>query len=313
MVSALGSLFMYSLSTCWNSNRHTDGRAMLREIRDLGFEYAELSHGIRISLLPGIIEAVDAGEIKISTLHNFCPLPIGVNHAAPNLFKFTSFDARERENAFKHSMKTLETAARLKAQLVVLHMGCIDMKEYTDRLLDMLENGAKETTKYQKLCLEAEEKREQKKEKHLQFAAEMLLRLAEIAARFDLKLGIENREALEEIPLDSDFGFFFREFTDPRICYWHDTGHAQIKENLGFIQHAMHLEALADRLAGFHIHDVQFPGRDHCPPGSGMIDFAALKPFVRPDHIKVFELNPGVPDEDLQAGVAHLKAIWGEV
>src|SRR5690242_21392443 len=125
---------MYSLSTCWNSNRHTDGRTMLREIRDLGFEYAELSHGIRISLLPGIMEAVDAGEIKISTLHNFCPLPIGVNHAAPNLFKFTSFDARERENAYRHSIKTIETAARLKAPLVVLHMGCIDMKEYTDRL-----------------------------------------------------------------------------------------------------------------------------------------------------------------------------------
>ena len=44
---------MYSLSSCWNSNRHTDGRAMLREIRELGFDYAELSHGIRISLLPG--------------------------------------------------------------------------------------------------------------------------------------------------------------------------------------------------------------------------------------------------------------------
>ncbi len=53
---------MYSLSTCWNSHRHTDGRAMLREIRELGFDYAELSHGIRISLLPGILDAVDAGE-----------------------------------------------------------------------------------------------------------------------------------------------------------------------------------------------------------------------------------------------------------
>ena len=53
---------MYSFSTCWNSSRHTDGRAMLREIRDLGFEYAELSHGIRISLMPGILEAVSAGE-----------------------------------------------------------------------------------------------------------------------------------------------------------------------------------------------------------------------------------------------------------
>ena len=29
--------FMYSFSTRWNSGRHTDGRAMLHEIRDLGF------------------------------------------------------------------------------------------------------------------------------------------------------------------------------------------------------------------------------------------------------------------------------------
>ena len=67
---------------------------MLREIRDLGFEYAELSHGIRLSLLPGIFEAVEAGEIKISSLHNFCPLPIGINQAAPNCFRFTAEDPR---------------------------------------------------------------------------------------------------------------------------------------------------------------------------------------------------------------------------
>ena len=54
---------MYSLSTCWNSSRHQDGGDMLREIRDLGFEYAELSHGIRVSLVPGIIDAVEAGVI----------------------------------------------------------------------------------------------------------------------------------------------------------------------------------------------------------------------------------------------------------
>jgi hypothetical protein len=58
---------------------------------------------------------------------------------------------------------------------------------------------------------------------------------------------------------------------------------------------------------------VQFPGRDHCPPGTGMIDFAALKPSVQPEHIKVFELSPGLPVEELLAGVAHLKSIWGEV
>jgi sugar phosphate isomerase/epimerase len=284
---------------------------MLREIRDLGFEYAELSHGIRISLLPGIIEAVEAGEIKISSLHNFCPLPIGINHAAPNIFKFTSPDARERENAFRHTVKTIETAARLKAKVVVLHMGALEMKEYTEKLIDLVGEGQRDTSKFQKLCQEAEEKREAKKERFVQYAYEMLKRIQEQAQRYGIVLGIENREALEEIPFEGDFGFFFREFSTPSIRYWHDTGHAQIKENIGFMNHAFHLEALAPHLAGFHIHDVQFPGRDHCPPGTGMIDFAALKPFVKPDHIKVFELNPGIPPEELNTGVAHLKSIWG--
>src|SRR5881397_1479438 len=185
---------MYSFSTCWNSHRHTDGRAMLREIRELGFEYAELSHGTRISLLPGILEAVDAGEIKISSLHNFCPLPMGVEHAAPNIFKFTADNPRERENAFKHTLKTLDTAARVKAPLVVLHMGCIEMKDYTDKLLDLVGEGKNDTPKYEKLCEEAALKREEKKEKAMTFAYELLRRLVAEAEPRGLKLGIENRE-----------------------------------------------------------------------------------------------------------------------
>ena len=126
---------MYSFSTCWNSHRHTDGRAMLREIRDLGFACAELSHGTRISLLPGILEAVDAGEMRISSLHNFCPLPMGVNYAAPNLYQFSAERPRERELAQRYTVKTIEFAARVKAPVVVLHSGSIDMKNYTDKLL----------------------------------------------------------------------------------------------------------------------------------------------------------------------------------
>src|SRR5512135_621934 len=116
---------MYSFSTCWNSHRHTDGRAMLREIRDLGFSFAELSHGTRVSLLPGILEAVEAGEIKISSLHNFCPLPMGVNYAAPNLFQFSAAQPREREMAQRYTIKTIEFAERVKAPVVVLHSGSI--------------------------------------------------------------------------------------------------------------------------------------------------------------------------------------------
>jgi sugar phosphate isomerase/epimerase len=302
---------MYSLSSCWNSQRHTDGRAMLEEIRALGFEYAELSHGIRISLLPGILDAVDSGLIKISSVHNFCPLPMGVERAAPNIFQFSSDDRRERENAFKHSIKSIETAARLKAPLVVLHMGSVDIKDYTDKLIDLIKDGKKDTPKFQKLAEEADRKRRDKGARYIEAAHDMLRRLIPEAEKHGVLLGVENREALEEIPFDDELEYFFRDFDSPTVRYWHDTGHAQIKANLGFIDHASQVDMLEPRLAGFHIHDVEYPGRDHQQPGTGCIDFAALKKYVRPEHIKVFEFSGSLNTEQVRAGVSYVKGLWG--
>ena len=194
----------------------------------------------------------------------------------------------------------------------MLHLGSIDIKNYTDKLLDLVGRGQKESPKYAKLCTELDEKREAKKEPFVERVNELLKKLLAAAEAQGVKLGIENREALEELPFESDFQFLFREFASPNLGYWHDTGHAQIKENLGFLRHAMHLESLRDRLLGFHIHDVQFPGRDHCAPGSGMIDFAALRPLVKPEHLKVFEFSPSLTVEEVKGGVEHVKQIWGE-
>ena len=49
---------MLSFSTCWNSHRHTDGGAMVDEILGMGFDTIEISHGLKVSLLPGVIRAV---------------------------------------------------------------------------------------------------------------------------------------------------------------------------------------------------------------------------------------------------------------
>ena len=53
-----------SLSTCWCSSRHSDGYEMVKEMTDLGFRRIELSHGIRMSLVPGILQAVEEGWLK---------------------------------------------------------------------------------------------------------------------------------------------------------------------------------------------------------------------------------------------------------
>jgi sugar phosphate isomerase/epimerase len=185
------------------------------------------------------------------------------------------------------------------------------MKPYTERLLDMVQKGLKESPKYAALRQEVMEKREDKKQPFVERASEMLERLAGLAAQHGVKLGIENRQALEEIPLDGDLEMLLLEFKRPTVGYWHDCGHAQIKENLGFIEHRMHLEAMAPRLLGLHVHDVVFPGRDHAAPGSGCVDFAALKPMVKPEQIKVFELSPRLSTEEAAGGVALVKELWG--
>ena len=285
---------------------------MLLEIRELGFEYVELSHGTRLALVPGILDSVKAGEIKISTLHNFCPLPMGVERSAPNLYEFTSDKARDRELALKYTLKTFEFAERVQAPMVVLHLGSMDLKDYGSKLEGLLEDGLRNTPKYEKILAEAKAKREAKKKPYMDRLYEMLRLLVPEAEKRGLKLGCECREAVQEIPLEADFATLFQDFPSRAVTYWHDTGHAQIKENLGFINHAAHLGSLAGRLGGFHIHDVQRPAKDHCAPGTGIIDYAALKPFVKPEHIKVFELSPSMPVEAVKAGVAHLKSIWGE-
>jgi sugar phosphate isomerase/epimerase len=297
---------------------------MLQEIAALGFDYAELSHGIRVSLVPGILDAVDAGEIRISTLHNFCPLPMGVNHAAPNVFQFTATDRRERENALRQTFKTLEFAVRVKARLVVLHMGSLpDMKpkggflglfapdDFTDTLLDMIAAKQHESPKFQQLIADAVEQQESLKAGPMERTTAALREIAARATELGLQLGIENREALEEVPVDGEMAQFLAEFPAATVRYWHDTGHAQIKEHLGFLHHVTHLGQLAERLGGFHIHDVEFPGRDHREPGTGTVDFATLKPFVRPEHIKVFEFSPGLKPDAVKRGVAHIRQLWG--
>ena len=85
---------MLSFSTCWNSSRHTAGDEMLREIKNkLGFDFFELGHGIRISLMPGVQKMFDAGEVRFSSLHNFCPLPVEVTGASPDCYTFSSTSA----------------------------------------------------------------------------------------------------------------------------------------------------------------------------------------------------------------------------
>lgn len=283
---------------------------MLREIRELGFDYAELSHGIRISLLPGIYEAVDAGDIRISSVHNFCPLPLGYNQPNPNIFKFTAESERERANALRYSIKSLETAVRVGAKAVVLHFGRLRLGDVTEIMSEAVSTN--DTTRHSQIMEELMLEREQLKVRPYLWATKVVNELAVKAREMKLQLGLEIREAVEEVPLEGDYLELLSQLPADSVGYWHDIGHAQIKANLGFIHHRAHLESLQPRLIGFHLHDVIYPDQDHRAPGTGGIDFKSLASYATPDKIKVLELNPGVPTEEVKSGLAFLKSVWGD-
>src|SRR5208283_1404656 len=98
---------------------------MLREMADFGFEYVELSHGIRITLVPGILQGLEEGIVKVSSTHNFCPLPPGIAQAAPNLFEPSAVDARERHQWLRNTKRSLDFAAQVRARVLVCHLGSV--------------------------------------------------------------------------------------------------------------------------------------------------------------------------------------------
>src|SRR5437867_3364646 len=152
---------MIAFSTCWNSGRHTSGDAMLREIQSkLGFNLIELGHGIRLSLMPGIQKMFDAGKVRFTSLHNFCPLPVEVMVASPDCYKFSAVSSEERERAVKQTLQTIDFAARLNAPFVVLHLGEVNMSPITDQLIELAKTGRFQSRKYVRLKIGAVQKRE---------------------------------------------------------------------------------------------------------------------------------------------------------
>ena len=291
---------MFSFSTCWNSERHIDGRAMLAEIRELGFEYAELSHAIRLSLVEGIQKAVKAGEIKISSLHNFCPLPLSVTGPAPDYYRPSSRNAAEHELAIRQTLRTLDFAASLGAPVVVLHLGVVEMRRYSEKLLQLIECDRAATPKFARIRAKALAVRAKKAAKFFEQVERALDVIVPHAQKLNIRLGLETRQGIEEIPSEDEIGELINRYGAETVAYWHDVGHAQMKESFGLAGHEVLLEHYRGQTAGMHLQDFAPPGFDHQPPGFGTFDFARLKPFVTREMTLVWEIHSHWTAEQVQ-------------
>lgn len=288
---------------------------MLREMADFGFDHVELSHGIRITLVPGILRAIEEGIVKVSSTHNFCPLPTGVMQAAPNLFEPSALDPREHEQWVRHTKRSIDFAAQVKARVLICHLGSVGFfwlnpARMVAKYRESHPGVTPDDKSYQAVLAKALAKLRKRMPAYWERTKASIQEVLGFAAERGIRLGFENREKFDELPLDDDYADFLASFAaDAPVGYWHDTGHAEIKQSMGLLDHRAHLTRMSPRLIGFHLHDVSAKGQDHQPIGSGRIDFAMVSEFWRPEHLLVLEFSPRLAPEEVRASKERVESL----
>ena len=236
---------MLVFSTCWNSHRHQDGEEMIDEILSLGFDHVELSHGIKLSLLPGIMRAVEAGKVQVAGVHNYFPAPIDEVGDAPDSRPFTADLPQVRAKAIELTKKSMEQGAALGAGYIVLHMGTVEplvKRTDTAHLQSLARQGMVETESFAGTKGEFVRRRNRLAPVYLERAREAIRQLLPHAAELGVKLGIEGRSHYEQVPSEDEMGLLMQEFGEnPFIGYWHDFGHIQRKHNLLILLSLIHI------------------------------------------------------------------------
>jgi sugar phosphate isomerase/epimerase len=127
-----------------------------------------------------------------------------------------------------------------------------------------------------------------------------------------VRLGIEGRRGYEEMPSEKELPALLDELNSPVAGYWHDFGHIQIKENLGFLNHEEWLRTIGPRAFGCHLQDCIWPAQDHQVPFAGDVDLLKLVPLLPPTCLFVWEMSPRKTAEDIRRSVSTWKSHFGE-
>lgn len=296
---------MFALSTAWGAKRTKDSTELIEEARRLGFDCLELHHSLSLPTVMGMMEAAKKGQISVSSVHNYCPAMQWAS--GPDVYSPSSLDRRERSMAVKKTKHSIDLAERVGAKAVVMHLGRVNMKDMTPALIELYNAGQKGTRRYERIKGKLLSKREKKRLRHLNGLYESLDELAAYSESRGIKIGVENRYSLEEIPFFDEIKLIMDRYEGSSICYWHDVGHAQCCEELGVIPHESFLQMFSGRMVGIHLHDV-IGVSDHRVPLTGQFDFTRLKPYLTKQTIKVVEaFVPPDEEEQVLRGMEYIR------
>lgn len=321
-----------AISSNWNSRDMDDGRPLVDAAHGLGLDALELGYALTHRQADDIRAAVRAREITVTSVHAFCPVPMGATSGHPEIFTICERDAHGRARAIDAVLDSARFAAEVGARAVVLHAGRVTpvvreakaLESLVSRpssgpgLLARLFGGrphAPDTpwTFPESAARRREKLYDRRTAKAQPFLDALRASLDTLVPAFEglgVRLGLENLPTYDAIPNEPEMTQLLGDYGSPFFGYWHDLGHGQVRANLGYIHHASVVRRLSPRLVGMHIHDVVPPAGDHVMPPRGKTDFSSLAFLADLDIPAVLEPAPGTPVEEIREGIAFLRATW---
>ena len=241
-------------------------------------------------------------NLKVVSVHNlFTDKPIDPENRRGDLL--ASSDEKKREETIELTLKTSKFAEELGARAVILHAGYIKEGHLRENCREFKEMWSRGESSLQVLRGHLIEMRA----RYAYECVERVVRSLKTLCRENRKIlfCLEPRVNFYEIPNLEEMEEIFDRVKEHNLCYWHDTGHCQVQENLGLSIQESWLNAFGERMAGIHLHDTRLL-EDHLPPGIGDVDFSLIKEHLRQETIKIVEVGDKITKEELKKSLIFL-------
>jgi len=285
--------------------RLDDTASVTQGICRIGVRNFEIGSTADEAYMDEVFRMVERGEIEVSSVHNVCVrekvLPQEIMGEG-----LSSLDEEARERTVGLTVKTVENARNLGARAVVIHAGSVDilgLKTFQGEHFARVEKTGL-TKEVSRLLTQKIEERNRAREPYLNAASRSLKEI--IDRTEDVILGLESRYSFYEIPSFEEVAILMERVGSERLRYWHDVGHCAVQEVVGVSRQVDWLDRYSRYLAGIHIHDV-LGFKDHLLPGKGNLPLGEILAKVPPEAIRVVEVPPGVPLEELARCFQMLK------
>jgi sugar phosphate isomerase/epimerase len=292
-----------ALSTMWAIGRFHSLADFLSAGRELGFGRFELNHAINSAMLAGL--SLDG---IITSIHEPCPADLSAAALKERNWLVSAPDEENRRRGVAAIRRSIDLAHELGVPVVIVHPGRVDIDPADESpLFKLYKAGQSDQPQYAQAKERFMGARAAQAPTNIRSVRRSLLELAEHAAQVGVRLALENRYHCFEIPWPDELDDLLNVGCGPVVGYWHDVGHAQVLEHLGFGTHEEWLRRFAGHVIGVHLHDV-VGVNDHLAAGLGQIDWDMVASYLPANALRTCEFQPHNSPEQVAAGVKWLVA-----